>query len=164
MSAAKRVAASSSHTTSIASEILAGGQQLTVKDLQTMLNLSRNSVYKLIDAGEIETVMIAKSYRTTLEAVQRFLQRNTNQPKQPKRLSDLGAAEDLHRHASQTHAIGVDPLGDFTRHVAVRRIESGQPHDPKAARNKVRSKRNSRPQLGMQLVDYYHSKAKGRSK
>ena len=93
MDAAKRVAASSSDTTSIASEILAGGQQLTVKDLQRMLNLSRNSVYKLIDAGEIETVMIAKSYRTTPEAVQRFLQRNSNKPKQPKRLSDLRAAQ-----------------------------------------------------------------------
>ncbi len=68
---------------SVAKEILAGARQLTVSDLQRILQLSRNSIYRIIDGQELEVIKIAQSYRTTEAALQRFLYRASNRQAVP---------------------------------------------------------------------------------
>ncbi len=92
--------------TSIATDILAGARQLTVSDLQRILQLSRNSIYRLIDDQQIEVVMIAKSYRTTEAALQRFLKRASN--RQPSKAVEK-VTQAFPLVASRSHAEGVEP-------------------------------------------------------
>jgi len=91
---------------SVAKEILAGARQLTVSDLQRILQLSRNSIYRIIDGQELEVIKIAQSYRTTEAALQRFLNRASN--RQPsKAVEKITQAVPL--VASREHAEGVEP-------------------------------------------------------
>jgi len=91
---------------SVAMEILAGARQLTVTDLQQILLLSRNSIYRIIDGRELEVVMIAKSYRTTEAALQRFLNRASN--RQPSKAVEK-VTQAFPLVASRSHAEGVEP-------------------------------------------------------
>ncbi len=89
---------------SVAKEILAGARQLTVSDLQRILQLSRNSIYRIIDGQELECIKIAESYRTTEAALNRFLNRASN--RQPSKAVEK-VTQSFPLVASRAHAEGV---------------------------------------------------------
>lgn len=50
----------------------------TVAEAARLVGISRSGLYKLIRAGEIETVKIGAARRVTPEAIRAFLARNTS--------------------------------------------------------------------------------------
>jgi len=49
------------------------GQVLTVKEVMNYLKMGKNSVYELLQSGEIGYFKIGKVYRIPLKAVQAYL-------------------------------------------------------------------------------------------
>lgn len=116
---------------SVAMEILAGARQLTVTDLQQILQLSRNSIYRIIDGKELECIKIAQSYRTTEAALQRFLNRASN--RQPSKAVEK-VTQSFPLVASRVHAEGVEPglTGTHGLQHVRRKDKSGPSYTPES--------------------------------
>lgn len=50
------------------------GQVLTVKDVMNFLKMGKNSVYALLQSGELAHYKIGKVYRIPLSSVQQYLE------------------------------------------------------------------------------------------
>lgn len=49
---------------------------LTIKDLQKLLNIGRNTALRLVQDGEIEGFKVGRQWRVTRESVMVFIRRN----------------------------------------------------------------------------------------
>ena len=49
---------------------------LTIKDLQKLLNIGRNTALQLVQDGEIEGFKVGHVWRVTRESVARYIMRN----------------------------------------------------------------------------------------
>lgn len=48
---------------------------LTAKDIENRLRLSRNTVYKLLQTGQLKSIKVNDDYRITEEALEEYLSR-----------------------------------------------------------------------------------------
>ena len=48
---------------------------LTIKDLQKLLNIGRNTALRLVQDGEIEGFKVGRQWRVTRESVGRYIRR-----------------------------------------------------------------------------------------
>lgn len=49
---------------------------LTIKDLQKLLHIGRNTALRLVQDGEIEGFKVGRQWRVTRESIFRYIQRN----------------------------------------------------------------------------------------
>lgn len=53
------------------------GQVLTIKEVMDYLKMGKNSVYELVQSGELACFKIGRVYRIPLKAVQEYLEQAT---------------------------------------------------------------------------------------
>ena len=50
---------------------------LTIKDLQKLLHIGRNTALRLVQDGEIEGFKVGRQWRVTRNAIMKYIQRNS---------------------------------------------------------------------------------------